>query len=351
MACQDQYQYCNGDDEKRCTPLTGYQQAYAAINSTNIGLNVVQQSVASRIILNTRTLSMYHSIGGRGAQALRVSETIQERNQMAHIPDNQWQLEVASWFAVSMARLQRSAVEYAAPSLRKTEYPAGSYLYEPEDAISHAMCYSQKVGLVGDTISFSVLGLVIILAVGVAVILIYLVLEPLVAWFQRKTNAGGYRRVRWVMDDKMQVQRMMFEEAGMGGVWTNLDGAVPVTENKDVFGDLHHVDPRQPRLGRQWSTKADGTFFQQGNSPVVAAAPPTLDHRDDHYVSPIGEYNPVLGTATVVPMPTPYPNEKQGTGHQQHYHVHQKQVYHALTPQRGHSPNGSLDNGVPPNVY
>lgn len=382
MACQDQYQYCNGDEEDKCTPLTGYQQAYAAINSTNVGLNMVQESIATRIILNSRTLSTYHSIGGRGAQALRVSETIQERNQMAPIPDNQWQVEVASWFAVSMARLQRSAVEFAAPSLSKTAYPAGSYLQEPE-GISRAMCYSQKVGLVSDTISFSVLGLVIIFAVGLAAILLYLILEPLVAWFQRKTNSGGgggYRRVRWVLDDKMQVQRMMFEEAGMGGVWTNLDGAIPVTESKDVFADLHHVDPRHPRLGRQWTGKDDGAFIitPQGD-PVVstaadtvaatAAAVAAVSPDEEHYVSPIGEYNPVLGIATAVPMPTPYPypypspSEKTNGQHQpqkhqpqqqqqqQQYQVYQKQVYRALTPQRGYSPEGSLDNGRLPNAY
>lgn len=68
MACRDQYQYCNGDDKKRCTPLTAYQQADAAVvNSTTLNFNAVQESVAARIILNTRTLSMYHSIGGRGA--------------------------------------------------------------------------------------------------------------------------------------------------------------------------------------------------------------------------------------------------------------------------------------------
>lgn len=364
MACQDQYQYCNSDEKDKCTPLTGYQQAYAAINSTNVGLNMIQESIATRIILNSRTLSTYHSIGGRGAQALRVSETIQERNQMARIPDNQWQVEVASWFAVSMARLQRSAVEFAAPSPSKTAYPVGSYLQEPE-GISRAMCYSQKVGLVSDTISFSVLGLVIIFAVGVAVILLYLILEPLVAWFQRKTNAGGYRRVRWVMGDKMQVQRMMFEEAGMGGVWTNLDGAIPVTENKDVFADLHHVDPRHPRLGRQWTGKDNGAFIPHRN-PVIstaAAAAAAVGPDQEQYVSPIGEYNPVLGVATAVPMPAltpcPYPSTSPKTsGQYQHHHqqpqqyqVYQEQVYHALTPQRGHSPEGSLDNGRTPNAY
>jgi hypothetical protein len=37
------------------------------------------------------------------------------------------------------------------------------------------------------------------------------------------------------MNDKMQLQRMAFEEAGMGGTWGNLTGNVPVTEKGVVF--------------------------------------------------------------------------------------------------------------------
>ncbi|KEF60128.1 uncharacterized protein A1O9_04978 [Exophiala aquamarina CBS 119918] len=343
-ACQDQYQYCNGESLDRCTRLTAYQQAYAAIfNSTTLDFNAVQESVAARIILNTRTLSMYHSIGGRGVQALRVSETIQERNQMVHIPHSQWQAAVASWLGVSMARLQRSAVEYAAPSLRKSEYPAGAHPGKLDTPISRAMCYSQKVGLVGDTISFSVLGLVIILTVGSAAILLYLVLELCVAWFRHRQDGGSYRRVRWVMDEKMQVQRMMFEEAGMGGTWTNLAGAVPVTQTKEVFAALRHVDPAHPRLGRQWTRlgEGDGRAQQQVYLIDKTAGAQQPTGNANPYVSPIGEYIPVLGTATAVPMPTtpPYPSDKHGGGGQQTSQVYQKQVYHALTPR------GALSRG------
>jgi hypothetical protein len=113
------------------------------------------------------------------------------------------------------------------------------------------MCHSQKVSYTGTTVSFSVLGVVIILAVGGAVILTYLVLEPFVAWVQRRSQLGEFRRLKWIMDDKFQVQRMAFEEAGMGGSWRNLDGSVPVTGQKGVqFGDLHGVDSAAPRLGK-----------------------------------------------------------------------------------------------------
>ncbi|EXJ72608.1 uncharacterized protein A1O5_03754 [Cladophialophora psammophila CBS 110553] len=257
MACADQYQYCSlGDghavDRSKCTPLTGYQQAWTALNSTAVNLNGMQYGVASRIALNSRGLSTFHAIGGRGAQALRAQDTISDRVQQVTLPDDQWQVEVSNWFAVSLARLQHALFEYAAPSVAKVDMPVGTYLQVPFDELSRAMCRSQKVSLSGDTVSFSVLGVIIILAVGGAIALLYLLMEPVVGWVQTRLQWGEFRRVRWVMDDKMQVQRMAFEGAGMGGAWTNLDRSVPVTMKKDVvFGDLGGVDFGAPRLGHQ----------------------------------------------------------------------------------------------------
>ncbi len=118
------------------------------------------------------------------------------------------------------------------------------------------MCEAQKVTLEGNTVSFSVLGVAIILILGAVIIITHLTLEPTVDWFQRRMKYGEYKRVRWVMDDKMQIQRMAFEEAGMGGTWINLNGSVPVTQERDVvFGDLRDVDFDAPRLGSKWTRK------------------------------------------------------------------------------------------------
>ena len=39
------------------------------------------------------------------------------------------------------------------------------------------------------------------------------------------------------MDDRLQVQRMAFDEAGMGAQWIGLDGSIPITKEKEaVFG-------------------------------------------------------------------------------------------------------------------
>ena len=67
------------------------------------------------------------------------------------------------------------------------------------------------------------------------------------------------------MDDKMQLQRMALEEAGMGN-WQNLTGNVPVTEKGAVFGSLSHVDPEEPRLGTQWTAKGQNSSTSSVNS-------------------------------------------------------------------------------------
>ena len=255
MGCTDQYQFCN-PLTSICTPLSGYAEAAAALNTTK--LNNVQYLVASRIALNTRAMSIHHSISGRGASALRAQELVSENSQNP-IPNNQWQIEVDSWFATSFARLQRAIVEYASgPAF----VPAGTYVQSPTGPISKAMCYSQKVRLTADTVSFSVLGLSIILAVGALVICIYLVLETIVGMIQKRYKWGDHRRLRWIMDDKIQIQRMAFEEAGMG-TWENLSGNVPVTTKGDVFGSLEHVDPKHPRLGERWTSVEKGEIVQE----------------------------------------------------------------------------------------
>jgi hypothetical protein len=257
MACADQYQYCNAgslENSAECTPLTGYQQAFMALNSTRLNLNDLQYSTATRLALSSRSLSTFHSISGRGAAALKAQETIYDRVQQVRLPSTQWKLEIEFWFATALAKLQHSIVEYTAPTLSKSNMPVGTYLQDPLTTADRALCYSQKVSVTASTVSFSVLGLSITIAVGGLIILIYLLLEPVVGFLQRRYGWGEFRRVRWIMDDKFQVQRMMFEEADMGGIWIKTNGGVPVTEGKGhVFSDLHDVDFERPRLGRMSS--------------------------------------------------------------------------------------------------
>jgi hypothetical protein len=271
LGCTDQYQYCHPEDPKKCTKLTDYANAWVSIYDDKLGLNDIQQMVASRIALISRGFSIHHGIGGRGASALRAQDTVSEKQQL-EIKRDQWQIEVNSWFDVGLAKLQRGMVEYATgPEF----LPEGTYLQKPtgaEDLISKAMCGSQMVRIADGTTSFSVLGMSIILGVGGLIILIWLVCETVIGFVQKKMHWGDYRRVRWVMDDKLQVQRMAFEGHGMGE-WTNLSGMVPVTKQNEVFAGLEHVDPDEPRLRGVNEVKAPVSSASSFQQPPGHAAP------------------------------------------------------------------------------
>jgi hypothetical protein len=243
LACTDQHQYCNPTNSQ-CTPLTGVSQAFESINVTN--MNPIQATTVMRIGLSTGQTSISNSVGGRGASALRALETVNDLSQ-APLPPNQWQREVSSWFATGLAKLQQSIVEYAAgPS----NVGPGSHVETfDNDPIARALCGSQKVHTNSSTISFSMLDVGIIITLGSIIILNSLVIDTIVGFIQQKWGWGDFRRIRWVMDDKLQVQRMAFEEAGMGREWVGLSSMVPTTKKGDAFGDLEGVDFEKLRLG------------------------------------------------------------------------------------------------------
>lgn len=325
MACTDQYQFCNpltsASSPDACTPLAGYYDAVGVmLNSSSsaarkLNLNPMQSTVGTLISLSLRSSSVYHSISNRGSGALIAQESVNLLEQTSLAP-NQWQVEVGSWFTISLAKLQRIITSYAAGPEHVIN---GSHIVSPsktspDDALNLALCYSQKVNTTSDTVSFSVLGCAIILALGGLVILIYAILESAVGYIQKRWNWGDYRRLRWVMDDKMQVQRMAFEEAGMGS-WSKLSGNVPVTERGQVFGGLGHVDPDQPRLGEKW------TSAPNADEPALVSA--TIRTGGD--IEGVGA---VGGSGAVTPVP-PNPERVQDKSR---LSVYERPVYQALTP-------------------
>lgn len=156
LACTDQHQYCNPIN-KQCTPLTSFNLASNALFGNRISLNQAQMMTALRLDLIIEFLTTYSSVRSRGANALRASETVNDLSQIP-LPNTQWMTEVSAWFAVSMAKLQQKIIEYATgPGF----IPDGMYLSRPV-GIQEKMCKNQIVKSFSGTISFSVLGVAII---------------------------------------------------------------------------------------------------------------------------------------------------------------------------------------------
>ena len=251
LGCIDQHQFCNPTNSQ-CTPLTAYWLASHGFEK--LGMSPMQIEVASRLSRGLIFMNMYFSVNGRGSSALRAAETVYELAQQGSLPDDQWILEVSSWFAVSMAKLQQAVVAYATGP---TDVHEGSYISRPANANEEAMCFAQKVRSSAGTISFSVLGVAIILIVGALLILTNLVLETIVGFIQRKTDTGDYKRLQWILDEKMQMQRLAYEGAGQGR-WRGGANTVPITAFGDVFGIPDLVDKKHPRLDTRGGSPGGG---------------------------------------------------------------------------------------------
>lgn len=204
ISCAEQHQICNPLNSA-CTPLVGSIPLLRQSLAPELGLNSVQQVIMERISTVLPYTSVYQTVYPRKDSALRAQEKVTDLEQ-APIPDNQWIIELSHWFEAGLARLQRGIVEYATGP---TNIIPGLSVFLPNDAVSKAMCYSQKIRDLQGTISFSVLGFVIILSVGGFIIFTSLVLDTIVGLIQRTVNKAQHARLNWILDDKLQLQRMI----------------------------------------------------------------------------------------------------------------------------------------------
>ena len=238
-----EHQYCNPTN-KQCTPLTSATLAGQAMEENKIGLNQDQLVTALQLMPITTSLITYSSVHSRGANALRASETVSDLSQI-QLPNTQWMTEVNAWFAVSMAKLQQKFIEYATGPDSISD---GMVVTRPLP-LQEKLCKSQIVRSFHGTISFSVLGVAIILIVGSLLLSISLTLPTLVGALRHVFKWKKHKGMQWTIDSNLQMQRLAYEEAGQG-YWTGGASSVPVTRENDLLGMPEGVDAQHPRLGR-----------------------------------------------------------------------------------------------------
>lgn len=249
ITCTDQYQMCNPNNGA-CTPLVG-ESSFSA-ESYKTEMNYGQEGAMFRFLLLLDFLSVSATVGQRGAQALVAQETVSTLSQKP-IPNNQWQLEVSSWFAASLARLQRGIYEFAAGTENVGDGNITLLATGGEELVAaNYMCNNQMVRSAAGTINFSLLGLALIIGIGGLIILVALVLDIVVGFVQaRILKRGQHAKLNWILDDKMQLQRMMYEGLGMGGTWEQTMDIVPVSEKHiGAFGGWGAVNEENPRLSQ-----------------------------------------------------------------------------------------------------
>lgn len=237
----DQHQYYNPNNDK-CTTLLSSENNIEAITALNLSTN--QLAIGALIALYQLMLSMFYCVSGRGSGALRASESVFELSQVG-IPNDQWMIEVSSWFAITVAKIQEIPIRWATGP---TYVPAGSRLERPSRPEERHLCNSQIILSPGGTTSFSVLGIGIILNVGILLILLSLFLDSLTGYFRSRLFKNDYKRVQWGLDGIFQLHRLAYEAAGQGA-WTGGANSIPITKRGDLIGGPEfHADSRHPTL-------------------------------------------------------------------------------------------------------
>lgn len=203
-----------------------------------------QLAIAARIAPQQLALGMYYSVSGRGSGALRASESVFDLSQVG-LPNDQWMNEVSSWFAISLAKVQEIPIRWA---IGPSYVPAGSKLKRASLPEELQLCKSQIILSPGGTISFSVLGIVIIFIVGILLMLLSIFLDLLTSYFRSKLQKHEYKQVQWGLDGIFQLHRLAYEAAGQG-TWTGSFNSIPVTKKGDLIRvPDFRADSRHPTL-------------------------------------------------------------------------------------------------------
>lgn len=227
LSCTDQYQICNPSNEK-CTALSGIFVIVAEILDNDIGLNDLQSNITERIIGVLLSSGMEHMVEARGSAALQAQKSESFVTQIA-LPSNQWQIEVTTWFTTALAKLQQRMVDYAAGPPGPLTGNSSIIPGEP------TMCSNQRVRSGPEFTSFSVLGITVIVVVSAVLIIISLLLDKISGIIQKRWQHGGYRHKQWILNGKLQLQRLAYEGAGIGE-WANLEEQIPLTTGGQKFG-------------------------------------------------------------------------------------------------------------------
>lgn len=226
----------------------------------------------------------------QGTNALMAREKLHGTHQIV-LPNNQWHIEVSSFMAVSLARLQQVVVEYATAS---NSVHSGMELRGNLSDTQQRFCVNQKVRHSGENTSFSLLGMTIILVCGAVIIILSLVIDTLGDWLQGKVGTSP-RQFQWRMNEKLQLQRLAYEAAGKGD-WSAATDIVPVilAGHNQILGALgdeedEEVDEEDEKVVMQRKHSISEGSTTNGNMQAT-----TQDPEEEFAIQPPPSRSPSL---------------------------------------------------------
>ncbi|KAE9363828.1 hypothetical protein N431DRAFT_564404 [Stipitochalara longipes BDJ] len=261
LACTEQLQICNPNrriNEVECTPMLALNVlADWYINANNSGYlqNVVdneeQLTTTSLLLYALNWAHLYQLLGDFNKSPLLLNNYQQQLASLG-LADDQWLLEANHLFALTLNTIQRYITEFATgPPSPYSQYTSGWLAANP---IFKPLCNSQIIRSPNFT-SFSILGISLIFGLGGLTICVSLCMESVVGYFQRRWRRGLFQQLRWRLDGKLQLQRMAFEEAGLG-IWQGGADQVPTTV----------VKGQKIVMPQSWDEEHPSLFLKGGKS-------------------------------------------------------------------------------------
>ncbi|KAL5326516.1 hypothetical protein ACEPPN_004202 [Leptodophora sp. 'Broadleaf-Isolate-01'] len=291
LGCTEQHQFCNPnrpmDSDSRCTPLLDWGTLGLDFDAyTSAILDTPHQVEAITIIMYAALAAeMRNTIPYFHAPLLASDYT--SGFMSSPLPSNQWELEATNWFSTGMNIIQRYVAETATGAPGKyAQYTTNAAANDTElqwfcaNYIMRDSAYQ----------SFSILALSLIAGFGGLAILASLWLETIIGWIQTKLNRGSFHKMCWKLDSALQLQRMAYEEAGMGN-WVRCADDIPLTEKGDEISlpaewDEWHPTvagrpvPHSPMFdnGQIMMIQKQGTVVTTSSETTLAPTPVVTRH-------------------------------------------------------------------------
>lgn len=311
LGCIDQHKFCNptiADPASGCTPFAAYNQIPDLVD--NIQYNPTQLATAARIYSNFELTNTFNSVNGRRAAALLASQTVDTVLQTEYIPVDQWRIEVANWFAVSLAKLQQGIFEFAAgpssPGLL-------SYVQYPTDPVAAQLCYNQLVQLPSGYTNFDFGAIVIVTVLGFAMVIVGLIYKKAVGWLLRRQRCLAGEE-EWVHDGEFQLLKHGYELEKVGG-WECEGKDFPITKQDPLSVPVQPSGPAQDHGLPQAHSRANSSSPDSAHQ-AFPAQPPGLQQISSQGL-PLVQTNQQASARAPGPALSPHLNSELPPGREQ----------------------------------
>ncbi|KAI7775670.1 hypothetical protein LA080_006452 [Diaporthe eres] len=267
MRCTEQFQFCNPSLSKsRCGPLASWSDSitqsaplFGMTSADFVNGSEANGTMASRyqwliLAIAELALTTIRVVATLGSDSL-VSLKYLANGIVGSLQDDQWQLDVEYWWAITLAYIQPALVDTARGSTDPVLKP---YKVLPYNSDVWAMCKNQKIRSTRH-VSFSLFGLYFTFVTGLLIIIISFTLEPIFKCLYRRRKYKQHIYLEWAASKTLQLQRIGFQGVNAGS-WCGKTDAIPTTKPGEILLSLT----------REYSSDTESTIAA-GRTPEEAS--------------------------------------------------------------------------------